>query len=213
MGAPALIGAGVGALGSALTGNNPLKGALLGGSLGSGYGGIQSLLQGGSFMQGAVPFMAETVKPAAMANIAVGGGATLPSYAAPIGMANTFDLATNATINAANQAGAVSEFAPALLSVAPEAGGLTAAATSVPMMQQLGYTLDEIKGMLPELSSQNVGNAIGAANVARQYMQQPRPQAPAGGISRGNPPSATAVQELIGQMKPQQRKRISLLVG
>ena len=213
MGMPTLIGAGVGALGSALTGNSPFKGALLGGSLGTGYGGIKSLIDGGTFMSGAFPFMAEAAKPVSTSLIAQGGGATLPSFTAPIGMANTFDLATNAVTNPSNMAGLVSDYVPAMLSVAPEAGGLTAAATSVPMLQQLGYTWDEIKQMLPEMNSQNVGNVIGGANVARQYMQQPRVTAPAGGINRGNPPPATAVQELIAQVKPQQRKRISLLVG
>lgn len=214
MGMPTLIGAGVGALGSALTGNNPFKGALLGGSLGTGYGGIKSLIDGGTFMSGAFPFMAEAAKPVSTSLIAQGGGATLPAYTAPIGMANTFDLATGAVTNPSNFSGLVSDYVPAMLSVAPEAGGLTAAATSVPYLQQLGYTWDEIKSMLPELSSQNVGNIIGGANVARQFMQPlPRPQAPAGGVSRGNPPSGTAVQELIAQMQPQQRKRISLLVG
>lgn len=215
MGMPTLIGAGIGAIGAAATGNSPFKGALLGGSLGTGYGGVKSLIDGGSFMSGAFPFMAETVKPVSTSLIAQGGGATLPSYTAPIGMANTFDLATNAVTNPLNVAGITSEYAPAILSTAPSMGGLAAASTSVPMLQQLGYTWDEIKSMLPEMSSQNVSNVIGGANVARQYMQ-PRQtvQAPAGGVSRGNPPPANAVQELIAQMQAQQpRKRISLLVG
>ena len=46
MGAPVLIGAGVGALGSTLMGGSPFKGALLGGGLGAGYGGVQSLING-----------------------------------------------------------------------------------------------------------------------------------------------------------------------
>ena len=44
MGAPLLIGAGVGALGSAVTGGNPLKGALLGSAGGALTGGMSSLL-------------------------------------------------------------------------------------------------------------------------------------------------------------------------
>lgn len=240
---PTLIGAGIGAIGAAATGNNPFKGALLGGSLGTGYGGVKSLIEGGSFLQGAAPFLSETVKPAAMSSIAQGGGATMPAWIPEIGMANTFNtganIISNATptvtglgnlapnmglvnklgegskiINASNLASSVADFSPSIMSLSPSAGGLTAASTTVPYLQQLGYTWDEIKSMLPEMSSQNVSNVIGGANIARQYMQ-PRqvPQAPAGGVSRGNPPPATAVQELIAQMKPQQRKRISLLVG
>jgi len=212
MGAPVLIGAGVGALGSALSGQNPLKGALIGGGLGGAGAGIQSLMQGGSFMSGALPFMSETVKPAAMASIAQGGGAAMPAYSAPIGMANTFDLATNATVNAANQAGTVAEFAPAMFAATPAAGGLTAAATSVPFMQQLGYTMDEVKSMLPEMSAANV---IGGLGVANQYANSRRPtvQAPAGGISRANPPSGEALTQLLNSVAAQPRKRISLLVG
>jgi len=44
MGMPTLIGAGVGAVGSAITGQSPLKGALLGGATGGLFGGSESLL-------------------------------------------------------------------------------------------------------------------------------------------------------------------------
>jgi hypothetical protein len=210
MGAPVLIGAGVGALGSAITGRSPFQGALLGGSLGAGYGGVSSLLKGGGFMEGAFPFMAETARPASIGAIAQGGGATMPAWTPEIGMANTFNTATNAITNPANLSNAVADYSPAIMGAASE-GGLTAAATSVPMLQQLGYTWDEIKDLA---SSQNIGNVIGGANVARQYMQrQPLPQAPSGGISRGNPPPATPIAELVALSKPQPRKRISLLVG
>lgn len=213
MGAPVLIGAGVGALGSAIMGKDPLKGAAIGGTLGAGYGGATSALKGGSFMEGAFPFMGETTKAASLGNIAQGGGATMPAFAPEIGMANTFNMATNAVTNPANLSGVVSNYSPAIMSAAGQ-GGLNAAATSVPMMQQLGYTVDEIKNMLPEMTTQNVGNVIGGANIARQYMQRPPlPQAPSGGIKQGNPPSVTPISELLGMSKTQPKKRISLLVG
>lgn len=241
MGQAVLIGAGVGALGSAIMGKDPLKGAAIGGTLGAGYGGATSALKGGSFMEGAFPFMGETTKAASLGNIAQGGGATMPAFAPEIGMANTFNTGANivgnapatvsglgnlapnmglvntiggsAITNPANLSGVVSNYSPAIMSAAKE-GGLNAAATSVPMMQQLGYTVDEIKNMLPEMTAQNVGNVIGGANVARQYMQRPPlPQAPSGGIKQGNPPSATPISELLGMSRPQEKKRISLLVG
>jgi hypothetical protein len=109
---------------------------------------------------------------------------------------------------------AINSATPAMMVAAPMSGGLQAASTSVPFMQQLGYTADEIKNMLPDLSAQNVGNVIGGANVARQFMQRPPvPQAPSGGIKQGNPPSVTPINELLGLSKPQPKKRISLLVG
>lgn len=241
MGAPVLIGAGVGALGSAIMGKDPLKGAAIGGTLGAGYGGAESALKGGSFMEGAFPFMGETTKAASLSNIAQGGGATLPAWTPEIGMANTFNTGANivgnapatvsglgsiapnmglvntvggsAITNPANLSGVVSNYSPAIMSAAGQ-GGLNAAATSVPMMQQLGYTVDEIKNMLPEMTTQNVGNVIGGANIAKQYMQRPPlPQAPSGGIKQGNPPSVTPINELLGMSKPQPKKRISLLVG
>jgi hypothetical protein len=213
MGTPVLIGAGVGALGSAVMGKDPLKGAAIGGTLGAGYGGATSAMKGGSFLEGAFPFLGETVKPAAMGTIAQGGGATLPAFAPEIGMANTFNLASNAVTNPANLSGIVSNYSPAIMSAAGQ-GGLNAAVTSVPMSQQLGYSLDEIKNMLPDLSAQNVGNVIGGAAVARQFMQRPQvPQAQSGGIKQGNPPSVTPINELLGLSKPQPKKRISLLVG
>lgn len=213
MGQAVLIGAGIGAAGSALTGRDPLKGAAIGATLGAGYGGTASALKGGSFMEGAFPFMGETTKAASLGNIAQGGGATMPAFAPEIGMANTFNMATNAVTNPANLSGVVSNYSPAIMSAAGQ-GGLNAAATSVPMMQQLGYTVDEIKNMLPEMTTQNVGNVIGGANIARQYMQRPPlPQAPSGGIKQGNPPSVTPISELLGMSKTQPKKRISLLVG
>jgi len=53
MGLPVLIGAGVGGLTSALRGKNILKGAALGGALGGVGSGVGSLMNGGSFLQGA----------------------------------------------------------------------------------------------------------------------------------------------------------------
>lgn len=211
MGAPVLIGAGVGALGSTLMGGSPFKGALLGGGLGAGYGGVQNLINGGTFMEGAFPFMAETTKPAALSTIAQGGGATMPAFEAPIGAFNTFDMATNAVTNPANLAAVSADYAPAIMSAAGQ-GGLQAAATSVPLLQKLGYTWDEIKQMMPELNAQNV---IGGMNIAQKYMQRPPlPQAQGGGVKQGNPPSGDAIQKLIASSKVEQpRKRISLLVG
>ena len=51
----ALIGAGLGAVGSAVTGRNPLQGALLGGATGGLFGGKESLLGSKLFSSGAIP--------------------------------------------------------------------------------------------------------------------------------------------------------------
>jgi hypothetical protein len=209
MGQSVLIGAGIGAVGSALTGRDPLKGAAIGGSLGAGYGGATSAMKGGSFMEGAFPFMGETTKASSLGTIAQGGGATMPAYLPEMGV----NMSTGQVINPVTMS-AINSATPAMMVSAPMSGGLQAASTSVPLMQQLGYTADEIKDLLPDLSARNVGNVIGGANVARQFMQRPPvPQAQSGGIKQGNPPSVTPINELLGLSKPQPKKRISLLVG
>ena len=211
MGAPVLIGAGVGAVGSALTGNNPFKGALLGGSLGAGYGGLQNMAAGGGFMEGAFPFMAETAKPAALETIAQGGGTFMPSFAPEIGMADTFNPVTGEVVNAANLATEAANYSPSLIGAASQ-GGLNAASTAVPLSQRLGYTWDEMKDLA---TSQNVGNVIGGMNIAQKYMQKPQlPQAPSGGIKQGNAPQIIPMSDLLATAStPKQKKRISLLVG
>jgi hypothetical protein len=209
MGKAVLIGAGIGAAGSALTGRDPIKGAAIGAGLGAGYGGATSAMKGGSFMDGAFPFMGETTKASSLGTIAQGGGATMPAYLPEMGV----NMSTGQVINPVTMS-AINSATPAMMVTSPMSGGLQAASTSVPMMQQLGYTADEIKNLLPDLSAQNVGNIIGGANVARQYMQRPPlQQAPSGGIKQGNPPAATPINELIGLSRPQPKKRISLLVG
>ena len=64
---PVLIGAGIGALGSAVQGKSPLTGALLGGATGGLFGGSESLLGGkiaGAFGQGAVGGAAQGITAA-----------------------------------------------------------------------------------------------------------------------------------------------------
>lgn len=199
MGAPVLIGAGVGALGSALTGNNPLKGALLGGSLGSGYGGIKSLLEGGSFMQGAFPFMSSA-----------SGGASTGIKLVPELISPTEGI-INFVPSAANVGKAGIDFSQVPIYGNGTGFGITGLSDYVTGAGT--NIMADAPSWMDKITSQQVGNVIGGAKVAQQYMQQPRLQAPAGGMTRGSPPDADAVQKLIAEMKPQQRKRISLLVG
>ena len=73
---PTLIGAGVGAVGSAITGQSPIKGALLGGATGGLSGGSDSLWVGkiaDMFSSGVTPGVALTTDAAGTA-IAPGMG-------------------------------------------------------------------------------------------------------------------------------------------
>lgn len=196
MGAPVLIGAGVGALGSTLMGGSPFKGALMGGGLGAGYGGLQSMINGGSFMSGAFPSLASS---------AGGTGIQL----APAVADGTLSL-----VPVASNVGTGIQLSQVPIYGSGAGFGITdlanyATGTGTNLVNPTKSLLSEIS---PYLSANNV---IGGANVASNFMQRrPIPQAPAGGVSRGSPPPAEAVQQLIAQVQAQQpRRRLSLLVG
>lgn len=68
------------------------------------------------------------------------------------------------------------------------------------------FALEDLKPYL------NVRDLTGAAQVAAQYQQRPQmPQAPAGGIQRGQAPQGSDVMSLIASMKQPERRRISLV--
>lgn len=236
MGAPVLIGAGIGALGSTLMGGSPLRGALLGGSLGSGYGGIKSLMEGGSFLQGASPFSAGSLVNGIGTNALAGGdiakglaiNSSMLGGSTGIKLLPTVDQALSLSPVAASSTGAGALTGGAGINLAPMAtfDGLNivpTAASKIGITDLANYATGTGTNLmaaakpsfLDSITSQQVSNVIGGANIASQYMQpRPIPQAPAGGVSRGNPPPAAAVQELIAQIQAQQpRRRLSLLVG
>jgi hypothetical protein len=66
---PVLIGAGLGAAGSAIQGKNPLQGALMGGATGGVFGGASNLMNTGALL-GASPVGAEVARNAMATNIA-----------------------------------------------------------------------------------------------------------------------------------------------
>lgn len=74
----ALIGAGLGAVGSAVTGRDPIKGALLGGAGGGLFGGAGNLMNTGSFM-GASPVGAQVAQSAMAANAPFAGAIFNPA--------------------------------------------------------------------------------------------------------------------------------------
>jgi hypothetical protein len=74
----ALIGAGLGAVGSAVTGRDPIKGALLGGAGGGLFGGAGNLMNTGSFM-GASPVGAQIAQNAMAANAPFAGAVFNPA--------------------------------------------------------------------------------------------------------------------------------------
>ena len=95
-----LLGSAIGGVGSAATGNDPLKGALLGGALGGIGAGIAGAGAAGTGAVGA-----STVAPAATTSAGIG------AFGAPVDLAQEEFLAGQA--NAANQAAlAAGQFSP-----------------------------------------------------------------------------------------------------
>lgn len=125
--APLLIGAGMGALGGLLTGKDPLKGALIGGATGGLLGGLPAGAWGGG--------SASVAGGSAGAGAGAGAtgyaaGANPAAFLAPtgqeIGMANAFNMATNAPINVAASA------VPTSGSIMGEIGGANLVGAGLP---------------------------------------------------------------------------------
>jgi hypothetical protein len=104
---PVLIGAGLGAAGSALTGKNPIQGALMGGVGGGLTGGASNLMNTGSLL-GASPVGAQVAQSAMAANAPFAGAVFNPTtgtYLAKdsfLGAASPFPVFTGGQGVAAN---------------------------------------------------------------------------------------------------------------
>jgi hypothetical protein len=208
MGAPILVGAGIGALGSAITGGNPLKGALLGGVGGGLTGGATSLLNGGSFLEGAglnsLGFGSGVTGATSGTSSALVGGTSPASFLTPTeqlgeglgGMQTAFTPSGSSSI-----IGSTGEIAPnlnlinteALKVAAPQtlanetsifapaaSGGLTPMSTSeYEMLAKAAQTDPSLWDKLKPYVTPS--NMIGAANVAAQYQPKPYQMTSSGG--------------------------------
>lgn len=208
---PILMGAGFGALGSLLTGNDPIKGAALGGATGGLLGGApagEMNLSTGSVAGGG---LAGVGAPASM------GVQLAPSVAAaaeaPISYSLAPEIAQGAGINLANAPLSVTEAAYAFNPVAQGAGvgsidnlAQYATGSGYDIMAKQPSMWDKVSPYM------NVQNLSGAANVYEK-MNQPEqlPVAPAGGISRGQAPQEADVLNLIKSIQIPERRRASLL--
>lgn len=211
---PMLIGAGVGALGSLITGGSPLKGAAIGGALGGGGAAIKGMMPSSFGLTGAK--VAESAKASTL------GGNMLAPTMPEIGMANSFNMATNspmvagmkalpagAEVGMANSfdlankytAPVASTTSPLMFSNAPSAGGMLAKNSAEVMPGGFNYK--------DYLTPQNM---MGAASVISQgSAPQPQVQAQGGGVSKGQAPSMDAIASLLSTAKiPQRQKRMNL---
>jgi len=186
---PILMGAGLGALGGLLTGNDPLKGAAVGGATGGLLGGLPAGAWGGSSAKAlstAPTGMGVSLAPASFVDDALSLSPTLNS-AVPTGMGINLAAAPAGGAGISN----LGQYA-------------TGAGTNIMAATPTMY--DQISPYL------NVRDLTGAAQVASQYSQRkPLPTAPAGGVSRGQAPQGTDVMALLQTIKQPERRRISLV--
>lgn len=224
MGMPILVGAGVGALTSALKGDNLLKGAALGGALGGVGGGASSLLKGGSFLEGAG---LSGIQSGLSSNLGLGGATSgIGGATAPAGMGiNLAPAASNTGLSFAPQAlNSGGMFAANSLPTAATdlgtqgVGGISnlgqyATGTGTDLMAADPSILDKLKPYA------NVSNLTGAMSIYDKFKPKPPEfiHAPAGGIQHGQASQPTglimSMDDLMKLSQLQQRKPISLLVG
>jgi hypothetical protein len=224
MGLPVLIGAGVGGLTSALRGKNILKGAALGGALGGVGGGVSSLMNGGSFLQGAG---LDGLTGAASDAVSQGAGGLLSTSAenlAPTLIESTTPLASSAVSNVVpNSIDSVMQFNQATGSyLSPES--YLAASSANPIYTGTGSLLDKLSMGAQSVGSNfsnpftngmGVDNLTGAAQIASMYQPQPLQAAPAGRIEVGQAPTGAIYDALrqSGYTLPKRRETNFSLLG
>ena len=234
---PILVGAGVGALTSALKGENVLKGAALGGALGGVGGGVGSVLKGGSFAQGAGLSGLGGATASATPSLAV-AGTPVSEFVKPtlgeIGMANTFNTGSNIVTSAVPES-----LIQNGIQVAPNMGATNLLGTQLtPEISQtlaneasifnpvasggLGRISDAEYQAMAQASSDpsifdrlskyaTVDNLIGAGNVMSKYQPTPRSPAPQGRITQGQAPQGgiggSGVEGLLAELQKRQQQQ------
>jgi len=219
MGLPVLIGAGVGGLTSALRGKNILKGAALGGALGGVGSGVGSLMNGGSFLQGAG---LDGISGAAGDAVSQGAGGLLSTPVenlAPTLIESVTPLAPSAVSGSIGSDGLMQVgdtfYNPEYF--ANMSGGS-------PIYTGAGSMLDKFKMGAQSLGSDfssmmpnNIGidNLQGAAQIASQFQPQPMQAAPAGRIEVGQAPTGAIYDALrqTGYTLPKRREINFSLLG
>lgn len=213
--APILIGAGVGALGGAVTGRNPFKTALLGAALGTGAGALGA---GGA---------------GATAGTAASAGTTAATSLAPTTAAG-FEAAMGLPSSALIEAGA-----PLMSAFPTGAGmGLVEGAGGTMINPEYysnvlgnnvytggeGFLSNAIGQITPSMEDlkkyATIDNLNGAAGIMSRFQPTPRSPAPQGRVSQGQAPQGGlgqgGVEGLLAELEKQrqtQRQPISLLVG
>jgi hypothetical protein len=199
--APILIGAGIGALGGAITGNNPFKTALMGAALGTGAGAL------GAGTAGATAGTAATTGTAGVTSL-------LPTTIAPTLATTEGALAASSPLMGYTASG-----------ISPFLGAAEAAAIPTASSIGAGFGADTIANMAtnPSLYDQlskyaTIDNLKGASTIANQFQPRPMSSAPQGRITQGQAPQggigAGGVEGLLAELMKRQQQQyqpISLL--
>jgi hypothetical protein len=217
MGLPVLIGAGVGGLTSALRGKNILKGAALGGALGGVGSGVGSLMNGGSFLQGAG---LDGITGAASDAVSQGAGGLLSTGAenlAPTLIESAMPLAPSAVSGSIGSDGLMQvgdtfynpEYFANMSGGSPIFTGNGSLLDKFSMgAQSLG---SDFSSMMP--NNFGVNNLQGAAQIASQFQPTQAAPAPAGRIEVGQAPSPEGYAQFMQQYySPYKKQRPDLSV-
>ena len=176
MGAPALlpiaIGAGVGALGSSMTGRNPLQGALLGGALGGVGGELIPAMQGAG-QAAATSAGSEAAKSAGTAMLTP----TMPMDA----------YAPSLLTGSAPAAYDAASMMP-LIAQSPVSGGLAATQSAAPSF---------FDGMSEYLTPQNL---MGMANMEQPSQAPQMSSVGGGGVRGGNTDMGETIQQFLQRL-------------
>ena len=219
MGLPVLIGAGVGGLTSALRGKNILKGAALGGALGGVGSGVGSLMNGGSFLQGAG--LDGLTGAVADAGSQGAGGLLGATGAAGTGASLAPTIAQSATPAISGSIGSDGLIQVGDTFYNPEyfanMGGSPIYTGAGSMLDKLSMGAQSVGSDLSSRmpSSFGIDNLQGAAQIASMYQPQPMQTAPAGRIEVGQAPTGAIYDALrqTGYTLPKRRETNFSLLG
>lgn len=224
--APILIGAGVGALGGAVTGRNPFETALLGAALGTGAGalgvgaagttaGTAGLASGAGTAAGGTGIaLGDIAASKALTDTALAGSTLASGVGAGTGIGGA--AGTGIQLANAGSAGLLG-FNP--ISAAQGASGISnlgqyATGVGTDLMAASPTLYDKLKPYA------TIDNLSGAANIMSKYQPTPVRSAPSGNVTQGRAPQGGlgqgGVESLLAELEKQrqyQRQPVSLLVG
>lgn len=236
MGMPMLVGAGVGALGGAITGRNPFQTALLGASLGSGYGALTapSAAAGAAGAgAGAIDLGANSALGLTSAGGSIGGTGALTATDIGAGFGYANGLGTAANYVPASQAAGYAAYVPeatmsstAIPSSLIDQGvikdtnflatkNIGASALENPYYagnELIAQAIEKDPTLLDKLKPYaNIQNLQGASMIANQFQPRQPSFAPQGHVSQGQAPQGGlgqgGIEGLLSELQKRQKQQ------